>query len=65
MFMLLSVHVGVYGHVLLLSCCLYLFGLSCFLPSCIREFVMVCVCLVEFLAVEFLCGARPPSPIDS
>ena len=64
MFMLLLVHVGVYGHVLLLVCCLYLFGLSCFWPSCIREFVMVCVCvcLVELLAVEFFCGARPPIP---
>ena len=45
MFMLLLVHVGVYGHVLLLVCYLYLFGLSCFWPSYIREFVMVCVCV--------------------
>ena len=61
MLMLLSLQVGVYGHVFLLLCCLYLFGLSWFWPSCIREFVMVCVWL-NFLRLNSYVGRDPHPP---
>ena len=58
-FMLLSVHVGVYGRVFLLLWCMYSLAL-CFSGRYIRDFAMVCVWLKLLPLTP--CIGRAPHP---